>query len=313
MIERLTIASTLFVLLTAGGMVEAAPKPMHIVGLGPVVWNSLQFRASSWMSKASIGVTLEPMLAAEAVSDFLPARDREVVSPPGAQIQYISSNIVVDSWFLPKNFTRLSVWFAPENAAALQRIYARSRTGLGDFVKRYRFTRKGVLRNRTRPETRREARLDWKAWTNVKEHFYSHPDSDCSRVTEPLVLLYVASVSPGLTDEEPMRLCAFHKKQLHRVTLIPDGKTRLQVDYVEKTGTAEVRRLENTQAVRVVLKVDSLDPSPDGVEKFSFLGLTGDIVFYLDQRSGLPLQVSGDLPMIGQTDFKLREASFAVP
>lgn len=304
MSRHLTIGIVLLALLTAGGITGAASEPVQATGPDPVVWSRLQFRAATFMSKASIDVTLQPLDAAEAEAHFLSAGDRNVVSPPGNQIRLISSHIVVDHFMWPVEDVNVQVWFAPENAAALQRIWTRS--GAKMFIKRYRFTRQGVYRNRSEPETGQEAKLDWKQWTNIKERFFPHPNAACSQVTDPLVLLHVVSSARDLMHQQPMQLCAFHKKVVHRVALIPRGKTELAVNFIERTGSDEIRRSEKIQTVNVSVNAAPLDPSTDEVDRFSFLGLRGDIIIYLDPRSGIPVQVSGDIPVIGRVDFKLQ-------
>ena len=42
-------------------------------------------------------------------------------------------------------------------------------------------------------------------------------------------------------------------------------------------------------------------------EDFSILGLHKDIVFFIDARSRLPLQISGHIPGVGRVDLKLDE------
>lgn len=303
---RLMTGLIALTLLIAGGRGDAASESRHASGLEPVAWSCLRFRAAAFMSKASIDVTLEPLVAAEVEPHFLSAGDRQVVSPPGAQIRLISSHIVVDHFLWPTEDVSVRAWFAPENAAALQRVWTRS--GAKMFIKRYRFTRQGVYRNRSEPETGQEAELDWKQWTNIKERFFPHPNADCALVTDPLVLLYVVSAAPGLIHQQPLQLCAFHKKRVHRVRLIPRGKSEVAVNYTERTRTAERRRSANIQTVNVSVNAEPLDPSADAVDRFSFLGLRGDITIYLDPRSGIPVQVSGDIPVIGRVDFKLLEA-----
>lgn len=275
----------------------------------PLVWRQLYFEAHQAGSVANIEIRQETLSAAEVLPQLLEAPERTPLNLSGAQIGFIASRIMVDHLLWPLEDVKVQVWFDPENGAALQRIW--TRTGASDFIKRYRFTREGIYRNRSEPETRQEEALDWRQWTNIKEDFFRNPpEAECPQVTESLVLLAVASQDALRLRETPQHFCAFYKKQVHAVDLLPQPAQLLAMDYETQGTGAESRRRGMIQAVDVLLKSRSLNDDAKESETFSFLGLRGDVHIYVDPTSAIPVQVSGDIPFIGKTNFILRRAAY---
>jgi hypothetical protein len=58
-------------------------------------------------------------------------------------------------------------------------------------------------------------------------------------------------------------------------------------------------------ALRLSLRARALTAIEGEDEDFSFLGLKGDITIFIDSGSGIPIQISGDIPTIGRVDLKL--------
>jgi hypothetical protein len=90
-----------------------------------------------------------------------------------------------------------------------------------------------------------------------------------------------------------------------------DGLRTVKVDYLEKSGTHQTRRNNAIEAIKISFQPRSLALNNEDPEEFSFLGLKGDFDIYVDQDSGLPVQVSGKIATFGKIDIRLQTVEFA--
>ena len=147
-------------------------------------------------------------------------------------------------------------------------------------------------------------------WTDIKDTFYIYdPDQlGCSVVSERTVLIYILSVVARSESNIPMQVCAFGKRQLHRVEFRKAGTRAIKVNYIEKSTQNEIRKKGTVQAARVVIAARPIEPQSEDPENFSFLGFHKDISIYIEPASGLPVLVSGIIPTVGRADLKLQKA-----
>jgi len=253
-----------------------------------VVWNELVLQAKKFTATLNVQIRLASLPAADS-QGVLP------ISPRGKPVQ-------------PSE-----VWFDPKAAAVLGRI--RLRQGQDDFKKTYRFTRQGVFRHRREPLNKKEIPLEPEKWTDVKDTFYAYDLArmGCPQVSERLVLPYLLSVADLFENSGPLSLCVFGKRQLHRVTLRPQGLYPLTVDYLEKTVQNQARKNGPVQALKIVVETRPMDTDLKADEDFSLMGLHKEIVIYIDPVSRVPLQISGNTPAAGRTDLTLRQVQLTSP
>ena len=121
----------------------------------------------------------------------------------------------------------------------------------------------------------------------------------------------VASVIKQMKPDTAFHLCVFNKQQLHQVKVSVDGLRTLKVNYLEKSGTNQTRRNNAIDAIKISFQPHSLALNNEDPEEFSFLGLKGDFDIYVDQDSGLPVQVSGKIATFGKIDIRLQTVEFA--
>jgi len=239
-----------------------------------------------------------------------------VASPTGIPICMESPHVgrltvrrTVDATFRPEITEDDVVWFNPKRASALGRV--RTRRGEDDFLKTYRFTDKGVFRLQKEPANEDEQILSAEQWTRVVQKFYGHDLKllDCPVASERSILLYLASAGDFSDPAHRISVCVFGKRQLHRAQLGLAGVESLAVNYVEKKGNVQSVHQGRTQALKIAMQARPLPSDLGETENFSFLGLHRNIVFFIDPVSGLPLQISGDLPRLGAMQFKLVEVT----
>jgi hypothetical protein len=307
--KRLPMLTTfaVFLLVPVWGTLPGSAWAQDRLQPQRVTWEALQFRAKSLVVELTAGIQLQSLTAAQAQAVLLESPQGAPIAASGPQTLHLGLQMMIDFAFrAPVNITN-ALWINPDDAAALGRY--RLRRGEGDFEKTYRFTETGVFRTNREPQTKAEAQGEPDTWPLFPENFYSHDLAalGCSGVTDRLALVYIVSAAEGLQHGEPLSLCVFGKRQLHRVLLQPQGLQSLKVDYIEKKQQTQTRRNGELKALKIGLTAEPLPSQLDEPENFSFLGLHKNIAIFIDPATNLPLQVVGDISAVGSATLKLLE------
>jgi hypothetical protein len=273
-----------------------------------VHWNRLAFKSNNFLGNVNTRIALEKLPADEVNGVLITSPQGVNLKPSGTEVFHLTTNSTIDPLFGSDELLVTRVWFSPQEATALQRI--RLRKGKELWEKTYRWTLNGVYRLRIRPEGADEEELPLERWTNKQNSFYPYDleQSKCSSVSEPSALLYVVSAAGMAVGDPPRHLCAFGKKQLHRVQFQAQESQLLSVNYLEKSLQAETRRRGEAEVLKISFTTRSLFADETEAEPFSFLGLKGDFDIFVDKASRIPVQVSGRIPGFGKVDIKLEEA-----
>jgi hypothetical protein len=274
-----------------------------------VPWTQLSYRIKNFSAEVDVQVQLESLPAAEVEAALIKSSQGVPIKAWSPESNKITVHYMVDYIFKSPIKTINHVWFNPEDATALGRI--RLRRGKADFKKIYRFTQQGVFRHQREPKDQQETSKQPEKWTDVKDSFYAY-DLDklgCPNVTERLVLIYIASASAAEISKsmQPLSFCVFGRRQLFHVRLKPEGFHSLKVDFIETKQQTEIRRQGEVEALKIALEIQPLASDLKKVEDFSFLGFQEDIAIFIDPVSDLPLQLSGEIPMVGKVTIKLHE------
>ncbi len=276
------------------------------------VWKHLSFRGNHFLGEATIEVSLTEVPAAEAGNQLIaiPQGSPGPLDAIGCPVMVIEVKSNADPLFGADEITGSRAWFSSGNAAALQRI--RSRRGDDIWQNTYRFTQSGVYRIRKKPARSDEKKLEPAHWTKIKESFFSYPPvgPELKIVMEPTGILYLAANLDMRSPASPGSFYVFDRKQLHEVSVQVNERRSLKVSYVEKGRRKEIKRQGKTDAVRISIKPRALAPQGKKPEEFSFMGLKGEFEIYIDPVSGIPLQVSGQIPRIGKIDIRLQTVEY---
>ena len=272
-----------------------------------VPWTQLSYRIKNFSAEVEVQVQLESLPAAEVEAVLIKSPQGIPIKAWRPESHRITVHYIVDSIFMPPVRTINHVWFNPQDATALGRI--RLRRGNDDYKKIYRFTEQGVFRHRRKPKDQQEILKQPEKWTDVKDTFYTYNRDQlgCPNVTERLVLIYIASAAEISKSMQPLSFCAFGKRQLFHVRFKPAGFHTLKADFIEKKQQGEIRRRREVEALKIALEIQPLASDLKEVEDFSFLGFHEDIAIFIDPVSDLPIQVSGEIPMVGNVTIKLNE------
>ena len=294
----------LFAIHTAG----AQPISHFKLDSHRIPWSHLSYNAKNFWVEVSTDIHLRSITASELDTILLKSPKGTPIQPLTPKAAQMIINTTIDPRFRSPVNINNHIWFNPTDAAALGRI--RLRRGEDDFKKMYRFTEKGVFRHRREPKNRKEASLAPEKWTDVKDSFYPYDLTrlDCPVVTERSLLIYILSAVDFSKIYNPISLCVFGKRQLHRVRLQKPSIHQLTVNYLEKKQQSELRKQITVKTLKIEIEAKPMKSDLKEPENFSFLGVHKNISVFIDPISLLPLQAGGIIPGVGYVNLKLREA-----
>jgi hypothetical protein len=275
-----------------------------------VPWSQLSFQAKNFWVEVSTEIQIR-YLRTSALDALLLASPKGIpIKPKKSQINEMTVNTIIDPRFRPPVKIHNRIWFNPTDVSAMGRI--RLRRGDDHFKKMYRFTDQGVFRHRIEPKNDKEATLGPERWTDIKNSFYPYDltRTGCSFVSERSLLVFILSAVDFSMNNEPLSLCVFGKRQLHRVKLQAQGLHPLNVNYIEKTQGATIRKQGTINTLKIAITAEPMDSGLKEPENFSFLGFHNNIVIYIQPAAGLPIQAEGIIPTIGKAQLKLNEVKW---
>ena len=269
-----------------------------------VQWTYLSFHTKNFWVEVSTDIQMRPLRASDLDALLLASPQGIPIKPKTSSAAEMTINTTIDPRFRSPVNIYNRIWFNPSDAAALGRI--RLRRGEDDFKKIYRFTEQGVFRHRLEPKNKREALLEPEKWTDIKDVFYPYdPDRlGCAAISERSLLIYILSAATWFESNDPMSLCVFVKRQLHRVQLRKVGTQPIQFNYIEKSRQVETRKEGTVRALKITITAQPIDFGQEAAENFSFLGLHKDITIYIEPTSGLLIQATGIIPTVGKAFLK---------
>jgi len=308
--KKILLFALLFMVISLTGFSNSTRAQSYSqIKLDPksVPWIQLSYRIKNFSAEVTAQVQLESLPAAEVEAVLIKSPQGIPLKAWRPESNRITVHYIVDSIFMPPVRTINQVWFNPQDATALGRI--RLRRGNDDYKKSYRFTEQGVFRHRRKPKDQQEILKQPEKWTDVKDTFYTYNLNllGCPNVTERLILIYIASTAEISKSMQPLSFCVFGKRQLFQVRLKPEGFHSLKVDFIEKKQLSKIRRRREVEALKIALEIKPLASDLKEVEDFSFLGFHEDIAIFIDPVSDLPIQLSGEIPMVGNVTIKLNE------
>ena len=266
-------------------------------------WSQIRVEASNVFAKASMEISLQPAPDARLMEG---TKGRPILAD-GNSLMLASAEVRAKLPLKRKHWTG-RVWFDGTSGAALQRI--RFKHGGDASRKSYRFGHKGVERIVARPRGADEADLHTDAWNNKQRLYFPYPSkrTGCDVISDPMLLLILAADMRSVGDTNKTA-CLFNKKTLYRVRLEVESTEELQVRYVVTTKNKQKTIEDRVTATKVLVSAMLLDPKAQNREAFDFMGLEGEIAFWNDTATGLPLAVGGELSGVGEVRFRLSAAS----
>ena len=276
-----------------------------------VVWRTLVLEGEKTIGHATARIILKPLSAEDAEKTLIARPGGREVTTQSVPVLLMEANVNVSFLFTHKQWTGRA-WFLPKNATALQRI--KHKPGQKGSYKLYRHAIDGVYRKRAKPKDAQEAKLAPEQWSRVSESFfpYGKNRSNCSSVSDPLLLLYIIAASE-FSEGDKRDVCIFNKKALYQATLNAIGQERVKVDFSKRhvRGISQVNG--EIVALKVLLTARPMNPQAKNLEAFEFMGFEGDVQILLTPDSLIPIRLSGKLPRLGHADFNLTEVILTHP
>jgi len=272
-----------------------------------VKWANLSFHAKNFWVEVSTDIQFRSLRASDLDTVLLASPKGTPIKPQTLQAAEMTIITTIDPSFRSPVYIHNKIWFNPKDASALGRV--RLRRGDDYFKKLYRFTDQGVFRHRIEPMNEKEASLEPAHWTAIKDSFYPYDltRTGCPFVSECSLLVFILSAADFKKNNDPLSLCVFGKRQLHRVQLQAQGLHPLNVNYIEKTQQAAIRKQGTINALKIAITAEPMDSGLKEAEDFSFLGFHDNIVIYIEPAFRLPIQAGGVIPAIGAAQLQLNE------
>jgi hypothetical protein len=180
-----------------------------------------------------------------------------------------------------------------------------------EWIKIYYWGKTGVYRQKILPANSHEKKQPPDTWTKRKVSFYRYPKEadECSTISDPLLLLYIVSTLESDVEQEPVKLCAFGKGQIHQLTIRQEQSSPLKVSYTKHSSSREIEVEDQRSPLVFSIGVKTFTPADKKQEQFSFFGLHKDIHIYLDPETHLPLRISGKNNIAGQLVLNLTKVT----
>lgn len=175
------------------------------------------------------------------------------------------------------------------------RLLERERASEGSSrrKKTWNFGMTSVTRERREPDGNGD-------WRKTSGRTLAYPAGD-HVVTDALLLLVLAA-----PDRQPRQFVVNTDVNFYRVEAVPAGTDRVQLEADIDGGSA------NRQVDLVALQAEPIPPLRDDPD-FNLLGLSGEIVIAFDRSTGIPVQVRGQAPRIGDAELTLRDLELRTP
>jgi hypothetical protein len=200
------------------------------------------------------------------------------------------------------NSEQIVVRFDPATGRAVTR--SRLSRGKGQRFKSYEYKPDFILRERRNPVA--DSRVPPQDWPVSNSGQVPYPTAAKDTVlTEPYLLILLAQRLQAQGPDKSTDVLVQTDLNFYRVRMTSGNGIPIDANYTV-TGQGQVSGRRETLAV-------ALQATPEGAlaeqPDFSLLGLQGDIILFFDRSSGLPLQIRGVAPRIGNTSINLKSVT----
>lgn len=294
------LASLLLALLvlaprpSGAGATEATFDPAR------VGWSEIRMTASKLFLTAEARLSLRTVPGATVVPDLLdvPAGPFTALTP-GTEVL----ELLYDARGAGR-VSRLTLLMDPRSGAALQRTQ-HDQQGRQRF-RTYRFGTEGAYQRTFWPANASEKSLMPARWTKSSEGLRAYPVPPGSRpVVEPTGLLYAIAAASLDEPGDTLEVLVFRRRdtQVVRIEVLQPKEISVRYDELWPKGTVE--RSGKVRPLRLSLQglpVPGGDPEDDDLE---LLGLRGRLELLLDPATRAPLELSGDVKIVGTVTLRL--------
>ena len=260
-----------------------------------VVWRELRYTAHKMGMSATVDVRLDERAVPE----------RAAVS--GSADRAGGELVLESTTHLPGR-----VFFARERIdpidARVRRIVD-TETGARLHRKTYTLTAHGLLLEMLKPASRSESRLAPERWTGETRSFTPYPRglAEGAVIIGPIGLLYAASAASLTAPGDAITVFVLVQTHVEQVTLRVDRVATVALDFQERSGSAVRDVHEQLSALLLVAHSRPVDPSSESA--FRIFGLGGDVELVWDPVRRLPVEITGNVKVLGRVHVRLASAT----
>jgi hypothetical protein len=202
--------------------------------------------------------------------------------------------------------SRVTLLMDPVSGAALQQT--QEDEGPKPRLRVYRFGSQGAYQRTRWPATPAEQKLPPSRWTRTSEGLRAYPVLPGRQpVVETTGLLYAVAAAPLDRPGDRADFLIFRRRDTQTVRVEVLSARAITVRYDELWPRGAVQRTGTVEALRLSLKglpVPGGDPEDDDLE---LLGLKGQLELLLEPTTRAPLQLSGNVKIVGRVTLRLDE------
>jgi len=265
-----------------------------------VAWRDLRYTAHKLGISATVEIRLEEAAAGSADgSEVRPRGTAPTTAEKGAILLESTSH------FLGRTF------LAHEHVDPVQagaREIVDTETGAKKHRKTYWLTGRGFLFELVEPASESEVLLPPERWTRQTRSFFAYPKSlpAGAVITGPAGLLYAVSAAGLSSPGDSMDINVLVQTQVERVTVAVEGVEYVELDFQESSGGKLRAVRERVAALRLVARSQPVDPTSSSA--FRIFGLGGEIELLWDPARRLPVEISGNVKVLGHVEVRLASA-----
>ena len=279
-------------------------RPGRAAALNPdgVGWSEIRMTATKLMLTAEATLAWRVLPGSQVLPGLMPVSGMGFAGLlPGKE----AVELIYDTRVLGRN-SRLTLLMDPFSGAALQRTQ-HNQNGKQRW-RCYRFGVAGAYQRSREPASEQEKTLPPADWTRTGEDLRAYPVPPGTQpVVEPTGLLYAIAAAPLTRTGDTLEVLVFRRRDTQTVHIEVLTPRTIEVDYLEQSRGGSVRRVGKVEALRLSLVGLPLPGASEDEDELELLGLRGKLELLLDPITRAPLQLSGQVKVLGTLTLRLAE------
>ncbi len=262
-------------------------------------WSQLEYQASKFGFSVKSKIKLVSLPIAQSNAMLIKPEPEHAVSSISKNNYYMT----LHTQLLGRDLQTM-VWFDPADVRALQRVHLETGTRKNEY-KAYRFTQNGTFMIRKKP-TATEVGRPHENWTNIDREYSRITHKPANQfMAEPASLFYIVSVADLTKPGDSIELPMLSRGNVIMVKLTVEKQKTYRSDYTKKqpTGNSEVKK--DVEALEISIRARPLNESNE-TYNLKLAGLKGNLRFIIDQETHIPLELNGNMKILGTVRFKLK-------
>jgi hypothetical protein len=215
-------------------------------------------------------------------------------------------NLSLQTNFLGRH-SEIRLWMLTD-ASVLQRTSLS--TGRKDRYRVNRYTPGGVYSTRYYPLDDNEEKMNHDQWTSIRESYYALPALEQALpIGESEGLFYVLGSANFNKPGDSLTTFMFDEEGTIQVQLEVVEVVNQKVAFTESSAEKRTRVNSKLDTLRIQVSASRYGEETRDTD-FEFLGVSGDIDFYLDPVRRAIVQISGRVDNLGKVNIRLKEIEY---